>query len=73
MCVRTCVCVCGIYSVYESALRRRRFTKPARAFTDGKLADGQGGRPSIDTVYDVYSGSQKFVRSLNGLLLPLRS
>jgi len=26
----------------------RRFTKPERAFTDGKLADGQGGCPSID-------------------------
>ena len=34
-----CVCVCGCT---ENALCRRRFTKPARAFTDGKLADGQG-------------------------------
>lgn len=27
-----------------AACCRLRFTKPARAFTDGKLADGQGGR-----------------------------
>lgn len=45
----------------------------SEAFTDGKLADGQGGRARWRSSYGVHSGSEKFVQPLNGLLVRVRS
>lgn len=72
------------FSPRRVCMRSAAFHGAERAFTDGKLADGQGGRSaaqarrehdrSLARYYETArSGSEKFVQPLNGLLVGLRS